>query len=78
MPSFTSDVNNRGARGLTARELRVTIARMKECPLCGETMRLEVREIREAIPGSEAAVRTRREWICPECDYFEEAEAGED
>jgi hypothetical protein len=52
---------------------------MKECPLCGETMRLSVREIREAIPGgSESAVRVTREWICPECDYFEEAETGEE
>ena len=52
---------------------------MKECPLCGETMRLSVREIHDAIPGhSEAPARVAREWICPECDYFEEAEAGEE
>ena len=52
---------------------------MKECPLCGETMRLTVREIRDTIPGSnETVVRVAREWICPECDYFEEAEAGEE
>jgi len=51
---------------------------MKECPLCGETMRLTVREIRDTIPGSnETPVRVAREWVCPECDYFEEAEAGE-
>lgn len=51
---------------------------MKDCPLCGERMRLSVREIRDAIPGrNEAPVRVAREWICPECDYFEEAEAGE-
>jgi acetone carboxylase gamma subunit len=42
-------------------------------------MRLIVREIRDAIPGRpESAVRVAREWICPECDYFEEAEAGEE
>jgi hypothetical protein len=23
-------------------------------------------------------VRQLREWICPECDYFEEADAGEE
>ena len=43
-------------------------------------MRLSVREVRDAIPGSgsgQSAVRVTREWICPECDYFEEAEAGE-
>ena len=51
---------------------------MKECPLCGETMQLSVREVREAIPGSgPTAARVTREWICPECDYFEEAEPGE-
>jgi acetone carboxylase gamma subunit len=49
---------------------------MKECPLCGESMRLHVREIREH-PGVDGGVRLFREWICPECDYFEEAEAGE-
>jgi acetone carboxylase gamma subunit len=52
---------------------------MKECPLCGETMRLSVREIKDRVPGvSQTAVRVHREWICPECDYFEEAEAGEE
>jgi C4-type Zn-finger protein len=51
---------------------------MKECPMCGELMRLDTREIREAIPGAgEIVTRVQREWICPECDYFEEAEAGE-
>ena len=52
---------------------------MKECPLCGERMRLSVREVRDAIPGSgQSAVRVTREWICPECDYFEEVETGEE
>ena len=52
---------------------------MKECPLCGETMRLSVREIRDVVPGAgPSAARVIREWICPECDYFEEAEAGEE
>ncbi len=51
---------------------------MKECPLCGETMRLSVREIRERLPvRTGSPVRVVRAWICPECDYFEEAEAGE-
>ncbi len=47
--------------------------------MCGETMRLSVREIQEKLPGS-TQTRTRkvREWVCPECDYFEEAEGGED
>jgi C4-type Zn-finger protein len=51
---------------------------MKECPMCGEHMRLDVREIRESVPGQGHLVsRLVREWICPECDYFEEAETGE-
>lgn len=50
---------------------------MQECPLCGEAMRLSVREIQEHTPGHGTTVRRIREWICPECDYFEEAEAEE-
>ena len=51
---------------------------MKECPLCGEIMRLTVREVRDSLPGgAPGTVRILREWICPECDHFEEAEAGE-
>jgi hypothetical protein len=52
---------------------------MKECPLCGELMRLSAREVKESVPGRpEPRIRQVREWICPECDYFEEAEGGED
>jgi hypothetical protein len=52
---------------------------MKECPLCGEIMRLTVRETRDAIPGGgQSTTRVSREWVCPECDYFEEAETGEE
>jgi len=48
---------------------------MKECPLCGETMRKEIREVMESIPGiGQTTTRTRREWVCPECEYWEEAE----
>ena len=52
---------------------------MKECPLCGELMRLTVRDIQEALPGGQGqtSIRQIREWTCPECDYYEEAEAGE-
>ena len=46
--------------------------------MCGELMRLDTREIRESIPGGGLrGARVVREWICPECDYFEEAETGE-
>jgi hypothetical protein len=51
---------------------------MKECPMCGETMRLSVREAAGREPATQRPTRRIvREWICPECDYFEEAEAGE-
>ena len=43
---------------------------MRECPLCGESMRLSEREVQE----KNGTLRQVREWICPECDYFEEAD----
>jgi len=46
--------------------------------MCGESMRLSVREVQDRAPGGgPPTVRVVREWLCPECDYFEEAEAGE-
>jgi C4-type Zn-finger protein len=52
---------------------------MKECPLCGETMRLKEREVSERIPGiGQSTPLHVREWVCPECDYWEEAESGEE
>ena len=53
---------------------------MKECPLCGETMRLTTRETRNTSPGPAGQVKVQelREWVCPACDYFEEADSGED
>ena len=47
----------------------------KECPMCGETMRLREREVTDRVPGTpQATTRKYREWVCPDCDYFEEAE----
>ncbi len=47
----------------------------KDCPMCGETMRLREREITDRVPGTPQTKTTVfREWVCPECDYFEEAE----
>jgi acetone carboxylase gamma subunit len=47
----------------------------KECPLCGETMRLREREVVDRVPGtSESRTTKYREWVCPECDYFEDVE----
>jgi rubredoxin len=47
----------------------------RECPLCGETMRRKDYEIVDLIPGTNEAKRRKvSEWVCPECDYFEEIE----
>jgi hypothetical protein len=47
----------------------------KECPMCGEFMRHVVRESIEHAPGlPQPIARTTREWVCPDCDYFEEAD----
>lgn len=47
----------------------------KDCPHCGETMGLVERELTDRIPGtSETKKRKVIEWVCPECDHFEEAE----
>ena len=46
--------------------------------MCGEFMRLQAREVVSRVPGTSQEVRTSvREWVCPECDYFEEAEGGD-
>jgi hypothetical protein len=46
--------------------------------MCGETMQMREREVTDHVPGTPQA-RTMRfyEWVCPECDYFEEVEEGE-
>jgi hypothetical protein len=47
----------------------------QECPLCGERMHRKDLEIVDQIPGlSEAKRRKVSEWVCPECEYFEEIE----
>ena len=47
----------------------------RECPLCGEVMRLKDRTVTDRIPGTPTTKTTVfREWVCPECDYFEEDE----
>jgi hypothetical protein len=41
--------------------------------MCGEAMRLNTVERREHVPGvADQRPGIVREWICPECDYFEE------
>jgi len=47
----------------------------RECPLCGERMRRKELELVDLIPGTAEAKRRKvSEWVCPECDYFEEIE----
>ena len=55
-----------------------TVTRMsdtRECPLCSDTMRVRETQSVVRVPGNpQPATRTVREWVCPDCDYFEEAE----
>ena len=38
-------------------------------------MRLIAREVTERVPGTSQTARAiTHEWVCPECDYFEDAE----
>ena len=47
----------------------------KECPLCGGTMQLSVKEAVVQVPGNpKPSASKTREWVCPDCDYFEEAD----
>lgn len=46
--------------------------------MCGESMRLKTTERTERVPGrGQTATRTVREWVCPECDYWEEGDGDE-
>ena len=50
----------------------------KDCPMCGEPMRLTERETTDRIPGTmDTKTSKYEEWVCPECDHFEEAEREE-
>lgn len=41
-------------------------------------MKLVTRSVSDHVPGAgQTTARDVREWICPECDYFEEAESDE-
>jgi hypothetical protein len=41
-------------------------------------MRFRTRLMTDHIPGTgQTSTRNFREWVCPECDYWEEAEGGE-
>lgn len=43
--------------------------------MCAEFMRLVTRESVSRVPGTAQEVKSvSKEWVCPECDYFEEEE----
>ena len=45
--------------------------------MCGEFMRLVTRESVSRVPGTAQEVKSvAKEWVCPECDYFEEEEGS--
>jgi hypothetical protein len=47
--------------------------------MCGETMRQRAHESVTRVPGNpNATTVTIREWVCSDCDYFEEVETEED
>jgi hypothetical protein len=49
----------------------------RDCPLCGGTMQLKRSETPVQIAGNpKPTLRVNLEWVCPDCDYFEEAEGG--
>jgi YgiT-type zinc finger domain-containing protein len=48
----------------------------KECPMCGDWMRVHTVTEDTRIPGTnQRIVREIQEWRCAECDYFEEFDA---
>ena len=50
----------------------------KECPLCGGTMQMKERLETTYTPGNPKPTQKKvREWVCPDCDNFEEADEGE-
>ena len=47
----------------------------RDCPMCGERMRLIERQLTDRIAGTDEFKATAvAEWTCPECDYFDEAD----
>ena len=43
--------------------------------MCGGTMHVKPNTIVTRVPGNPGTTaRTTMEWVCPDCDYFEEAE----
>jgi len=48
---------------------------LKECPLCGGTMKLRHSTLVTRVPGNpQPTARPAKEWVCADCDYFEDAD----
>jgi len=46
-----------------------------DCPLCGAPMILKRSDVVVHVPGNpRPTTMPGAEWICPECDYFEETD----
>lgn len=53
----------------------VAMADQHECPLCGGTMRIRRAQTVVYVPGNpQPTTRPDAEWVCPDCDYFEDVE----
>jgi hypothetical protein len=51
------------------------MAEERECPMCGGTMRLKRVASTVQVRGNpQPTPQTTAEWVCPDCDYFEDAE----
>ena len=63
----------------TAHLVNVNAVVDRQHPLCGSTMRVKVRDIVVQVPGNPRPTTTHSsEWVCPECDYFEDVDEEKD
>jgi hypothetical protein len=47
----------------------------RECPLCAGTMTIkETKTVTQILGNPTPTTRLTREWVCRDCDYFEEVE----
>ena len=77
-PVSTGAASRGGIWSLHTDEPMIGSIMTKECPMCGEVMRMRLAERIDKIPGTQQIVkREYREWNCPECDYFEDANPEE-
>ena len=63
---------------MSRRRTNGTVTRImpkKDCPLCGAPMILKRSDVVVHVPGNpRPTTMPGAEWICPECDYFEETD----